>query len=249
MRQYHLGFISDAQIYRHVKSTVESYRRHITLAQFNKNIVDPIKLTFDAKVYGKTIEQAIEDECFRQIDKSNTNSIGYFHQNIFRYAGNGWSVPRRGFDVENDTMHIYAELKNKHNTMNSAAAQKTYIKMQGKILDDDRATCYLVETIAKRSQDIPWQITVDGRKRSHRGIRKISMDRFYALVFNDDKAFFKLCMALPSIIEDVVKENEELTLINTVYSELTENNPDLLASLYLMAFASYEGFNDLEHKL
>ena len=87
MRNYKLGFISDNDIYEHVKCTVESYRRNITLEEFNVNIVDPIKLTFDSKVYGKTIEQVIADECFRQMDKSNGNKIGYFHQNIFRYAG------------------------------------------------------------------------------------------------------------------------------------------------------------------
>ncbi len=86
MRNYNLGFISNQDIYSHVKKTVESYRNEITLKQFNSNIIDPIKLTFDAKIYGKSIQQAIEDECFRQIDKSNANSIDYFHQNLFRYA-------------------------------------------------------------------------------------------------------------------------------------------------------------------
>lgn len=88
MNRYNLGFISDADIYEHVLDTVKSYRHEITLSQFNDCIVDPIKLTFDSKVYGKTIEQVISDECFRQIDKSNGNRIGYFHQNLFKYAGN-----------------------------------------------------------------------------------------------------------------------------------------------------------------
>lgn len=173
MRQYNLGFISDEDIYSHVKNTVESYRREITLKQFNENIVDPIKLTFDSKVYGKSVYQAIEDECFRQIDKSNTNRIGYFHQNIFRYAGNGWSVPTHGFDVENEEKHIYVELKNKHNTMNSASSQKTYMKMQAKLLDDDEATCYLVEAISKKSKDETWNITLDNFKRSLKYMTKI----------------------------------------------------------------------------
>lgn len=88
MNRYNLGFISDADIYEHVLDTVKSYRHGITLSQFNDCIVDPIKLTFDSKVYGKTIEQVISDECFRQIDKSNGNRIGYFHQNLFKYACN-----------------------------------------------------------------------------------------------------------------------------------------------------------------
>lgn len=246
MRNYNLGFISNENIYEHVKRTVESYRREITLLQFNENIVDPVKLTFDSKVYGKTIRQAIEDECLRQIDKSNSNRIGYFHQNIFRYAGNGWIVPKEGFDVENNELHIYAELKNKHNTMNSASSQKTYMKMQHKLLDDDQATCYLVEAIAKRSRDDKWKITVDKKPCAHNRIRRMSMDKFYGLVFNDSTAFYKLCVALPDIIEDVLEENKGLILSNSVYEELTKSHADLLTALYMLAFSTYEGFCNLE---
>ncbi len=45
MRRYRLGFISDADIYEHVRNTAKSYRSKITLADFNESIVDPIKLT------------------------------------------------------------------------------------------------------------------------------------------------------------------------------------------------------------
>ena len=138
MRDYQLGFISNENIFNHVKETVELYRNHINLKEFNKNIIDPIKLTFDSKVYGKSLEEIIESECIRQIDKTNTNHIGYFHQNLFKYAGNGWEVPTTGFDIVNSQLHIFAELKNKHNTMNSRAADSVYRHMQDKILHDDR---------------------------------------------------------------------------------------------------------------
>ena len=245
MKKYNLEFISDKDIYDHVRRTIESYRRNINLKEFNSNIVDPIKLTFDAKVYGKTMEQIIEDECFRQIDKSNSNTIGYFHQNIFKYAGNGWIVPQQGFDGENPEHHIFAEMKNKHNTMNSASSQKTYMKMQAKLLDDDEATCYLVEVISKKSQNEVWKISLDSIQRSHKKIRRISIDKFYELVFGDKEAFFKLCLKLPEIIDDVVTENTELSLKNSVFEELKENHTDILKSLYLLAFQTYEGFQNL----
>lgn len=229
-----------------MKNTVEAYRREITLGQFNENVIDPVKLTFDAKVYGKSIRDAIEDECLRQVDKTNANKIGYFHQDMFKYAGNGWTVPPAGFDVENDHLHIYVELKNKHNTMNSASSQKTYMKMQAKILEDDEATCYLVEVISKRSGDDPWRISLDGRPHTHKKIRRMSIDRFYGLVFNDNTAFYKLCVALPDIIEDVVKDNPGLVFSNTVYKELTRDHSDILTSMYLLAFSSYEGFENLK---
>ena len=82
--KYKLGFISDSDIFLHVQETVRKYRFKIDLATFNANLIDPIKLTFDAKVYKKQLRDVLEDEIVRQFDKSNTNQIGYFHQNIFK---------------------------------------------------------------------------------------------------------------------------------------------------------------------
>ena len=244
MKDYQLGFIANETIFNHVKQTVELYRTHINLKEFNKNIIDPIKLTFDAKVYGKTLDEIIESESIRQIDKTNTNHIGYFHQNLFRYAGNGWEVPETGFDVINERKHIYAELKNKHNTMNSASSQKTYMKMQGQLLQDDQAVCMLVEVIAKKSQNAKWTATVDGKVFSHDRIRRVSIDKFYGIVFDDGEAFFKLCRALPDILDDVITELRQGSIQNSVYDELHDLSPDTFKSLYLLAFKTYDGFQN-----
>lgn len=249
MSKYGLGFASDEQIFNHVKETVQKYRYEIDLASFNKNLIDPIKLTFDSKVYNQTIQETVEAECIRQIDKTNSNHIGYFHQNMFQLAGNGWEVPKNGadggFDVTNHEKHIFCEVKNKHNTMNSAASQKTYLKMQKKLLEDDKATCYLVEAIAKKSQNIPWTVTVDGKQFAHQKIRRISMDKFYEIVFGQKDAFFKLCKALPIIIDDVIRSGEITESQNTVFDELKKISPDIMKSLYLLSFKTYEGFENL----
>ncbi len=240
MKNYQLGFISNKDIYAHVKETVGRYRNCINLKEFNRNIIDPVKLTFDAKIYGKTIEETIEDECIRQIDKSNTNHIGYFHQNLFKYAGNGWEVPAAGFDVINPGRHIFAELKNKHNTMNSRAADSVYRHMQDKILHDDQAVCMLVEVIASRSHNEKW--VFDGL--SHEKIRRVSIDKFYGIVFGDDEAFFKLCRRLPDILDDVVEDLQCGAIENSVYDELKDLSPDTFKSLYLLAFKTYDGFQN-----
>ena len=240
MTRYGLDFISDDDIFHHVKETVELYRTHINLKEFNKNIIDPIKLTFDSKIYGRSIEEIIEAECIRQIDKTNTNHIGYFHQNLFRYAGNGWEVPETGFDVINNELHIYAELKNKHNTMNSRAADSVYRHMQNKILHDDKATCMLVEVIATQSRNEKWFYD----NLSHEKIRRVSIDKFYGIVFGDDEAFFKLCKVLPSILDDVIESLQCGSIRNSVYDELKALSPDTFKSLYLLAFKTYDGFQN-----
>ena len=243
-RNYNLGFISDKDIYNHVKETVLKYSTDIDLRKFNKNIVDPIKLTFDSKVYNNTIEEVIISECMRQMDKSNNNHIGYFHQNLFKYAGGGWVVPQEGFDVINDDLHIYAELKNKHNTMNSAASQKTYMKMQNKIVRDSKAVCMLVEAIATHSQNKTWIVTVDKETFNNDKIKRVSMDKFYEIVFGDSNAFVKLCRALPIILDDVIADVRQNTGKNTVFDELKAISPDIMKSLYLLAFKTYNGFDN-----
>lgn len=243
--KYNLGFISDSEIYEHIKKTVLQYKTVINLDEFNKNLVDPIKLTFDAKVYGKTFNSIIESECIRQIDKANTNHIGYFHQNLFNYAGNGWYVPTKGFDVVNEEKKIFVEMKNKHNTMNSSSSQNTYMKMQKQLLNDPGSTCMLVEAIAKRSQNIVWKATLNGEKYEHERIRRVSMDKFYEIVFGDKYAFMKLCKALPTILNDVIEETHRGIIENSVYDELKEISSDTFKSLYLLAFKTYEGFEQL----
>lgn len=244
MKEYNLGFISDENIYNHVKETVLRYSANIDLKEFNKNIIDPIKLTFDAKVYGRSMEEVVAAECIRQMDKSNNNHIGYFHQNLFRYAGNGWSVPTEGFDVVNEEKHLFVEMKNKHNTMNSAASQKTYMKMQNKIVRDSHAICMLVEVIATKSQDKTWVVTVDKEQFNNDHIRRVSIDKFYEIVFGDSAAFAKLCKVLPTILDDVIKELGSSTNQNTVFTELASISPDIMKSLYLLAFKTYEGFDN-----
>ncbi len=246
MKKYNLGFISNEDLFAHVKETVGKYRFKIDLKRFNKNLIDPIKLTFDSKVYDKSLEETIENEILRQMDKSNTNHIGYFHQNIFKYINSEWSVPEKGFDLVNGTRHIYVEMKNKHNTMNSSSSQKTYMKMQSTLLRSAENRCFLVEIIAKKSQDIPWRVSIDGDSHYHEYIRRISIDKFYELVTGDTLAFKKLCVALPLVIADVLAHTAQQTIENTVIDELQDISPNILKSIYLLSFGEYEGFTDFE---
>ena len=244
MRNYDLGFISNEDIYNHVKRTVDKYRFDINLNDFNKNLLDPIKLTFDSKVYQKDVAFVIESEVLRQIDKSNTNHIGYFHQNIFRCLGNGWEVPLKGYDIINAELMYFVEIKNQHNTMNSSSAQKTYMRMQSTLLSTPDATCMLVEVIAKRSQNTIWKVSLDGQSVSNERIRRVSIDKFYQLVTGERFAFKNLCEKLPTIIQDIVEDNAIIAESNSVFRELEEIDPNLLKSIYLLSFKKYEGFDD-----
>ena len=243
MAKYNLSFITDTDLYNHTKETVDKYKFKIDLKTFSKNLIDPIKLTFDSKVYNNNIINVIENEIIRQMDKSNTNHIGYFHQNIFEYMGNEWVVLKQGYDVINKKLNYYIEIKNKHNTMNSSSSQKTYMRMQNTLLNNPEATCMIVEVIAKKSQNIVWNISLDGNSVSNPQIRRVSMDKFYELVTGEKTAFKQLCEVLPSVIDDIISRTELDEKQNTVISELLEISPNLLKSIYLLSFGKYQGFD------
>ena len=127
--------------------------------------------------------------------------------------------------------------------MNASSSQTTYMGMQQQLLRDPSANCYLVEVIAKRSQNIVWTCSFKGKYLSDERIRRVSIDKFYEIVFGDKYAFHKLCKALPTILDDVVKETKTGNINNSVYTELRRISPETLKSLYLLAFYTYEGFN------
>jgi hypothetical protein len=258
---WNLSFISEQDFRNHVQLTIQQYGDKLAaydLRKFNSNTIDPIKLIFDKTVYRYSWEEIIKNEIFRQRDKSNNNDIGYFHQRIFQYMG--CLVPATGWDVifnndngiilpEGDRVKtIFVEMKNKHNTMNSASSNRTYIKMQGQLLRDDNCACFLVEAIAKSSQNIAWVVSIDGTKQKHRRIRRVSMDEFYKIVTGQDDAFYQMCMALPSVIEHVVAEAApgsvpEDTAIEELKQIAEHENGSFALALFMLGFKSYNGFS------
>ncbi len=262
-----ISFISKDDFQKHVENTINKYGDKLAsfdLARFNKNIVDPIKLIFDNTVYKNSWEETISNEIFRQRDKSNNNDIGYFHQYIFKYIKNcvvpdngtqgGWDVIYRNANgitmPDGSLVHtVYVEMKNKHNTMNSSSSAKTYIKMQNQLLSDDDCACFLVEAIAKESQNIKWETTVDGKRVSHRFIRRVSMDKFYEIVTGEKDAFYQICKVLPKTIKEIVNSSKSIDVPDdTVYQELlnsVQNDADALAmAIYMLGFSSYNGFSN-----
>ena len=90
------------------------------------------------------------------------------------------------------------------------------------------------------------RVRVHGEDMENNRIRRVSVDKFYEIVTGDKEAFYKICMVLPELIEEIISENDELQLgKDTVVEELKENNPNLLKALYLLAFREYDGFKCL----
>lgn len=267
-----LTYISEENFKHHVHAAIVKYVEKLEsfdLKRFNKNLIDPIKLIFDKTIYRATWDEIVSNEIFRQRDKSNNNDIGYFHQRIFQYIEHchvpetgqegGWDViyeDAEGIKLpDGSTVHtVFVEMKNKHNTMNSASAGKTFIKMQNQLLKDDDCACFLVEAIAQRSQNIKWETTVDKQKVGHKLIRRVSLDQFYALVTGQEDAFYQMCMVLPKVIQEVVDTMDNAIVPNdTVIEELKaiadkqgimSEDMSIAMAVYMLGFGGYARFGE-----
>ncbi len=256
-----IDFISHDTFKSYVREVIVNYCQKLKsydINEFNRNIIDPIKLIVDKYVYDDDWSQIIDNEIFRQRDKSTDNDIGYFHQNIFNHF-KYCQVPEEGWDVifrppsgvtlpsGDKVSTIYAEVKNKHNTMNSASSQKIYISMQDQILEDDDCACFLVETIAKNTQNINWTISVNGKKCDHNRIRRVSMDHFYEIVTGDPNGFYKICKVLPSVIKEVMDDRGSIpvpedSVVEQLEKICKDNGISFEMALYRLSFSDYNGF-------
>lgn len=134
--------------------------------------------------------------------------------------------------------------------MNVNSAQNAYRKMEKETEQNPKAQCYLVEIIAKKTQDKPWKPTFEGvKKETNERIRKISIDKFYEIITGDKQAFFKLIIALPQLLKEIVQEEGIIfTGENTVLSELEKQNSNYLLTLFNLSFQQYEGFGEFLEK-
>ena len=122
MANKYVNFISDEHLFNCIKNLHKSYlkaKNDVTKKTFYSNKVDTIKLTFDAEFNSLKEDKLIQVEILRQIDKSINNSIGTFHEQILGGI-NGYEMGNlSGFDIKAKDNTLFADIKNKHNTMAS----------------------------------------------------------------------------------------------------------------------------------
>jgi len=87
------------------------------------------------------------------------------------------------------------------------------------------------------------------KTETNKRIRRISIDKFYEIITSDKQAFFKLVVALPQLLKEIVAEEGIIqTGENTVLSELEKQNPNHLLALFNLSFQQYEGFKEFLEK-
>lgn len=209
MANKYVNFISDEHLLMCIENLHLSYvkaKAEISKKKFYKNKIDTIKLTFDVKFNNISQENIIETEILRQIDKSINNSIGTFHEQILGGISGYKKGKLSGFDIKAEDNTLFADIKNKHNTMNSSSAEALFQKLARYADNYKQANCYWVQILAKSSFYEHWVGDINGKEYSHSRVFKISGDQFYALLTGNKYALYDLYKALPIAIDDFLNK-------------------------------------------
>lgn len=254
MKNNYVNFISDEHLMKCIANLHRAYlkaKRNITKNNFYSNKVDTIKLTFDAKFNDIDEESLIESEILRQIDKSTNNSIGTFHEQILGGI-KGFEIGNlSGFDIKAIDDTLFADIKNKHNTMNSSSAESLFQKLARYADTYKKANCYWVQILAKGSFNEKWTADINGKEYSHSRVYKISGDQFYALLSGKDDALCQLYKALPTAIEDYLHSieqtvgNIENSALDEINSKIHITKRSILDQITFENYSYYLGFDKL----
>ncbi len=254
MKNKYLDFISDEHFLACIANLHNSYlkaKANISKKKFYKNKIDTIKLTFDSHFNNISEEKIIETEILRQIDKSINNSIGTFHEQILDGIVGFEMGKLSGFDIKATDNTLFADIKNKHNTMNSSSAESLFQKLAHYANTYKKAKCYWVQILAKSSFNEKWVGEINGKEYSHSRVYKISGDQFYALLTGKDDAFFQLYKALPIAITDFLAsiEKSKMKSKNSALAEIKEEikttDRKVLDQITFENFSYYLGFENL----
>lgn len=254
MKNKYVNFISDDHLLECIENLHKAYlkaKNNVTKQSLYLNKVDTIKLTFDAKFNNIDEESLIQSEILRQIDKSINNSIGTFHEQILGGIKGFEAGNLSGYDIKATDNTLFADIKNKHNTMNSSAAEALFQKLARYANDHKKATCYWVQILAKGSFCELWSGDINGKEYSHSRVYKISGDQFYGLLSGQDDAMFQLYKALPVAIKDFLKsatQNDKIaknSALDEIKSKTKKSKRSILDQITFENYSYYLGFDKL----
>lgn len=254
MTNKYVDFISDEHLLSCIKELHASYikaKADISQKKFYKNKIDVFKLIFDEHFNSSSTDSVIENEIIRQVDKSYGGAIGSFHENILGGVKDYEVGNLSGYDIKKSDNTLFADIKNKHNTMNSPAMEGLYIKLK-KFADEHKsAKCYWVQILATDSFETNWEGDINGKEYRHSRVFKISGDKFYELLTGDKNSLFNLYKALPKAITDFFKL-EKINSSEIVSSALEEianhaknNSKSIADQIAKDNYPYYPGFNEL----
>lgn len=118
--------------------------------RMNKNVVDPFSSLVVALTFGITTkEQLMNTQQVSSALDGMGNALGSFHQRVLSSV-DGWVDYDASYDIENADEKILAEIKNKHNTMNSKTRKSVVHDLETALEIKKGWRAYLVIVIPRR---------------------------------------------------------------------------------------------------
>lgn len=250
----YVNFVDDKHLLSCIENLHNSYlkaKKEFTRKKFYRNKVDTFKLTFDSKFNNLSEEELIKLEMSRQVDKSVNNAIGSFHEEVLGGVEGFEHGNFSGFDIKAYDNTLFADIKNKHNTMNSSSAESLFQKLARYADDYKEAKCYWVQILSTKSFNENWFSIINGKEYSHSRVYKISGDRFYALVTGNENSFFELYKVLPKAIKDFLstvskEESEGESIVDDISESSKRAGRSILDEITFDNFFYYHGFDSLK---
>lgn len=245
----YVNFVSDEFLIETIQATIKKIKRKIgeVNKEFDASVIDPFSTLFEVSFLDiESIDDWIEKEKYRQIQKIIPMQLGAMHQKILGEV-EGWVDEkvgsRSGVDVINRERKILAEIKNKYNTVKKSdeihyfKALKNLVGFNHSIYPDFLA--YYVTIIPENpnrfnlpftpsDKDIADQL--EGNKKAkkkvaeHPRIKIIDGASFYHLVTGEENALQNLILAMSNIIRDEFE------------SDYSEDKSDFVMKLFSDAF-------------
>ena len=178
-------------------------------ARLHRNVLDPFLLASIAHMFNaETVDDVLDYGANSAAIGSIGNALGRFHQQVLGGA-DGWRDHDRGFDLISDQRRLLAEVKNKHNTMNSSNRRQVEDDLKAALRQRQSGwTAYLAIIIPKnperyRNELAPNLFEIDGAS-------------FYEIVSGQDNAIHEvldyLCdeLGVGTTVKDAVRGLESL---------------------------------------
>lgn len=210
MESFSRNAIKDA-IYPSIRRIYDAQHSDLNIY---RNTLDGFSGMIDALVQDISMDEWLEQERNRQIQKTKQNAIGSLHEEIMGSIDGVENLEVGNvFDIRCDDLRLIAEVKNKHNTTKGNHKVNIYRDLEDALDSPEYHgfTAYYVEVLPKNGQRYNKPFTppdnVSGCNMPRReDIRVIDGYSFYALLTGSPDALEELYDELPYIVAEILSE-------------------------------------------
>lgn len=221
---YGLSWIDENQLFEVTKDAFAKSIRDSRKRMGYKMPPDPFTLVTQSVLLNAPLDDAEAFEPTRSLNKTISNNVGMWHQHVLG-LGNGWvdsgstggGIDLRtapGFVVPNIGKPVFAEVKNRYNTIKSSDEKKLWDQLD-LAARSSNAYAYVFQIVPETPNryDRPWDVS--GRKpRQH--VRCCDGATAYSMVFGVDDALEQLYEVFPKLLSEVASKVNKIELHEAV---------------------------------